>query len=244
MDDGGVLLEDYQVELTRFQKSIAEGKADAVEDESGFVLAEMIREELLTRAALKAGFSLDEDGLNKKMEELAASLGGSEKLSDWIKGNGYTDDQFRRTLRRAMAAAWMRDTITAAVPVSAEQVHVRQVLLLDRTEAEYVENQVRSGVDFATIAGQYDSLTRGDLGWFPRGYLTQAIVEEAAFTLQPGEVSGIIESGIGFHIIQVIEKDPQRPLPPDALLTNQKTALKDWLESTEKNSSIQILVNK
>ncbi len=65
-----------------------------------------------------------------------------------------------------------------------------------------------------TLASEADPVTRGDLGWFPRGYLLQPEVEEAAFSLQPGEVSQVIKSAIGFHLVQVIEKDPARPVDP------------------------------
>ncbi len=45
-------------------------------------------------------------------------------------------------------------------------------------------HQLQAGADFATLAYRYDPLTGGDLGWFPRGVLTQPAVEEAAFSLQ------------------------------------------------------------
>jgi peptidyl-prolyl cis-trans isomerase D len=69
----------------------------------------------------------------------------------------------------------------------------------------------------------------GDLGWFPRGVLVSKEVEDAAFALQPGQVSGVVQSAFGFHIVQVLERDPSRPVDQDTLLTMQKAAVEQWL---------------
>jgi len=93
------------------------------------------------------------------------------------------------------------------------------------------------------LAWEYSPETGGELGWFPRGYLFQPAVEEAAFALQPGQFSGIIETAYGFHIIEVIERDPQRPLSADALLAAQRTVIETWLTDRRAQSAIEIYVN-
>jgi peptidyl-prolyl cis-trans isomerase C len=88
----------------------------------------------------------------------------------------------------------------------------------------------QAGANFATLAFGYDLSTGGDLGWFPRGYLTQPAVEEAAFSLQSGEVSAIIETDFGYHIIQVIERDENKALTSEARQTLGRKALQRWLD--------------
>jgi parvulin-like peptidyl-prolyl isomerase len=156
--------------------------------------------------------------------------------------NLYTEAELHQALRRAVEAAWMRDTIAAGVPETAEQVHARQILLYNSTEANQVYSQLESGNDFADLAATYDPVAEGELGWFPRGYLTQPAVEEAAFALEPGQYSTVIETPLGYHIIQVIEKDPQHSLSPDARLALQQQAVKDWLQTQRSQSTIEILL--
>jgi len=82
----------------------------------------------------------------------------------------------------------------------------------------------------------------GDLGWFPRGMLTQPEVEEAVFAMQVGETSEIIKSSLGYHIINVIERTAEHPLSTEARMMLQETALNDWLAAARTASTIEILV--
>ena len=73
-----------------------------------------------------------------------------------------------------------------------------------------VQERLRQGEDFEELARQYseDSGTAdrgGALGFVERGTLFQSF-EEAAFQLQPGEVSAIVETPVGLHLIQMVEK--------------------------------------
>jgi peptidyl-prolyl cis-trans isomerase SurA len=76
-----------------------------------------------------------------------------------------------------------------------------------RAEADRALAELRAGADFAVVARRYsdDAATRdegGDLGWFRRGQMVRAF-EEAAFALRPGELSGIVETPFGYHILRV-----------------------------------------
>lgn len=230
----------YEGELKRFQS--AGGVVSAGSTAEQTVIQDLIDQVLLAQGAAAKGYSVDDTALSDHINQLSQKLGTQAKLDNWINAQGYTQDEFRYAMRLSMASAWMRDQITSEVPTTAEQAHVRQIFFTDRVEADSILSQVRSGADFATLAEQYDPVTRGDIGWFPRGYLTQPQVEEAAFALQVGAVSEVISSDIGYHILQLIESDPQHALSPDALSVMQRAALKAWLEDQKNSSQIEIHV--
>ena len=132
----------------------------------------------------------------------------------------------------------MRDKIIAAVPSTAEQVHVQQILLYNEGTAQSFLIQLNGGADFDELALEADPITRGDLGWVPRGYLLDARFEEIAFSLAVGQHSDVIATEVGFHILRVLERDPGRPLSPDATLALQELALKKWIEEQRQQADV------
>lgn len=76
-----------------------------------------------------------------------------------------------------------------------------------RARIEEIKRQLAAGADFAELAKQYSedegtASKGGDLGWFQRGQMVKEF-EEAAFALQPGQMSEIVRTQYGFHIIKV-----------------------------------------
>ncbi len=236
----GITLAEYQAELARYQA--ASGK-DPTPEEKLRVLNDLIDQTLFAQAANEKGFTVDEAAYQEHVKRLEDQLGGQPALSAWMAAHGYDEQSFHQAMLRSIAAAWMRDQVIASVPKSAEQVHARQILLYDADTANQVYTQLQAGNDFGNLAKKYDPVTGGDLGWFPRGYLVDPKLDEVAFSLKPNEYSAVIETAAGFHILQVIEQDPQRPLDPQALLILQNQALQKWLEARRTASNIQILVS-
>ena len=242
-----ISLADYQAELTRYQTALrsktatpAPGTNLATEDKQR-VLNDLIDQTLLTQGAAQEGYKTDDAAMQARLDQLAAQAGGVQALSAWERTQGYSEESFRQALMQAMAAAWMRDRIAAGVPQAVEQVHARQILLYNEAEAAQVLSQIEAGTDFASLAEDYDPVAGGDLGWFPKGYLTEPTLEEAAFSLQPGEHSSVIHTRLGYHILEVIERDPQHPLDPEARLALQTQAVEQWLAQRRSQSEIKII---
>ena len=159
-----------------------------------------------------------------------------------MQNNHFTDESLRTALARSIAAAWMRDQIIGNVPQTTEQVHARQILLYNSDAADEVFAQLQAGADFETLSAQFDPLTKGDLDWFPRGYLTVPELDAFIFELEPGEFTPIIETMLGFHIVQVIERDAAHPLNPNTYRAMQAQALEQWLQDRQAQSQIILYV--
>ncbi len=233
-------LSDFQAEMARFRAAEAEvGTKLAPQESATRVLNDMIDRMLLAEAAYREGFRPPSD---ETLWQQAVQEAGSEAaLQQFLQKQGYTRETFLRALRQARAAAWMVQKIAAQVPTQAEQVHARQILVYNEQEAKNILTRLQQGEKFAALATAYDPEGQGDLGWFPRGYLTQTAVEAAAFALKAGQVSGIIKTPLGYHIIQV-EGREIRPLSPDARQKLQMAAVQAWLQQRRKNSTLRILL--
>ena len=235
----GVRLVEFDEEVARYmtaQQALEKTVSSA--DATSAVIEDLVVQLLLAQAARADGFMLDEAALQVRIESLAAQSGGADALSKWQSDHGYTEQTFRSALKRAAEAAWMRDKIVMVVPSTAEQVHIQQILLYNEGTAQSFLTQLNGGADFDELALEADPLTRGDLGWVPRGYLLNEKFEEAAFGLTVGEHSDVIATDVGFHIIRILERDPQRPLSPDAYLALQELALKKWIEEQRQQAAI------
>jgi parvulin-like peptidyl-prolyl isomerase len=235
-----ITIAEYQAELARYKAAqTALGLSFTDEDAGRIVLEDMIAQLLLSQAAREENFEVTESDLQSRMDALASQVGGAEAFNQWVSAHGYDEASFRIALKRSVEAAWMRDNLAAGVPLSMEQIHLRQILTYNEADAQAALQELNAGADFDELASQYDPVTNGELGWVPKGYLLDANADEAVFALQAGEVSGIIATEAGFHIFKAIERS-EHALSPDALLAMQELALQEWIAEQREKSEIVI----
>lgn len=230
VDGRPIRLADYQAEVGRCQA------AQAFSDCPERALRSLIEQAVTAQAAEAAGLSVGDAELDAELDRITQSRGGAEALAAWLDANGYTAEAFRAALRQDLLRARLAGQVTAAVGETAEQVHAQAVLVRDEALARDLLAQLQAGADFATLALAYSldlssRVAGGDLGWFPRGWLTVPEVEQAAFALQPGETSTVVQSALGFHIVRVLERDPARPLSPAAQRALREQAWRAWLDA-------------
>jgi len=111
-------------------------------------------------------------------------------------------------------------------------------------QANDVLQQLKNGADFAALAASLSTdpgskAKGGDLGWFPRGMMDKPF-EEAAFALQPNQLSDVVHGANGYHVIQVLERDPARPLPDNELESLRAKAASDWLDSKHSGPDVKL----
>ena len=233
----------YQNEVLRYRASFAEGETPPTDAEiQTTVLNSLIEQLLLAQQARQSGFTFTDADVQQRIDALLTQLGSGSALTDWMQVNHYDDAEFRYALKLSTEAAWQRDEIINAVPTAVEQVRARQIFAQTQAGAEHALTSLNSGASFDDLAWQYSPETGGELGWFPRGYLLYPDIEAAAFLLAPGEHSGIIQTEIGYHIIQVMERSDAHPLTTDARLSLQTQALAQWLEARRAEAKIELVL--
>jgi peptidyl-prolyl cis-trans isomerase C len=241
VDGEYITIAEFQAELARYKSAqTALGITVSEEEANKAVLEDMIAQFMLSQAGRAANFNLTESDLKSRLDALAESVGGTEALSAWESAHGYDDASFKVALKRSAEAAWMRDKIIADVPTTAEQIHVRQILTYNEEDARAALEELKGGADFDELAAQYDPITLGELGWVPHGYLLDEKADKAVFALQAGAYSDVVATNAGFHIFKALERG-DHPLSPDALLTVQELALKNWVAEQRAKSKIVLV---
>jgi foldase protein PrsA len=209
------------------------------------VLEQMIDQELIRQAAEGMGVSIADSQLESSLQDIIDQSGGREEFDHSLQAMNTTYEDFRQMLLDQLLSEAVYSEVTESISSTAEQAHVRHILVTTRERAEEVLVRLQAGEDFAFLAGEYseDISTRetgGDVGFFPRGVMPPE-VEEVAFSLETGEVSGIVESQFGFHIVQVLERG-EREISVEVFENLRQQDFMQWLEAQRESSTIERFV--
>ena len=123
-----------------------------------------------------------------------------------------------------------------------------------RAEIDAVLKQAKAGADFAKLAEQHSQDTSaaqgGDLNYFPKGQMVPAF-DKVAFELKPGQLSGVVTTQFGYHIIKVTDRKPGRTVPFEEssqqikqFLTEQKKQqhTEGFIDALKKKAKIEVLI--
>ncbi len=249
----GIPMTIYEKQVAQFEAAaLSQGYDPATPEGEAYlrqgrqqVLDELIRQLLIQQAARQAGLTISDEEVEAALQADIKAAGGEEAFEQWLAANQMTREEYREELRRQMLANRMAEQIAAQVPTRTEQVHARHIQVATREEAEALLAQLQAGADFATLARTHslaaDAINGGDLGWFPRGLLMVPEVEEAAFSLAPGQISSVVESAWGFHIVQTLERE-ERDVSSEMREMLRQQAVRRWQEELWQQATIERFV--
>lgn len=227
----------------QFDKALSRSFNPNVADSSALerqVLENLIQQVLIEQAAPSLGISVTDADVEAEMVQLKSLV------TDWnayLNQNGFTEADMLAAQREQLLTRAVLNALVRPYLGDIEQVNARHILVQDLPTAEEVLRRLQAGEDFAALAAQYsiDSTSKergGSLGWFTRNELFQTNLEDIAFTLNAGQMAGPIQTDLGYHIIQVMEK-AARPIEAERLPMLQETVYYRWLEEQEANANIE-----
>jgi|YNPNPStandDraft_1061719.scaffolds.fasta_scaffold00201_10 parvulin-like peptidyl-prolyl isomerase len=252
-----IYLVDYERQVAQYEAAMIargedpsspEGQAQLMQAREQ-ILNWMIERVLVEQAAAQQGITVTDAEIEAAMAQMIQDAGSEEAFQARLEQNGLTQQEMWNELRAELIGQKVIEQVIAAVPETAEHVHARHILVATQQQAEQLLAQIQAGGDFAALARQYsqDESTRdagGDLGFFPRGVLMVPEVEETAFSLQPGQTSGVVQSSFGYHIIQVTERELNYPLSPENLQLLRDRAYQEWSEALWSQAQIERYVGQ
>jgi parvulin-like peptidyl-prolyl isomerase len=164
-----------------------------------------------------AGGQIPDEQLKQVKQQLGQVLiGESRAIGAGVDKQRAVDLQIKLEQSRILAQTYAQEQLAEKMKATDQEVdaYIAQHPELDtkknRSKAEDVLKRARSGEDFAKLAKEFSTDPGskdkgGDLGWFSHGQMVPEF-EQAAFALKPGEISDIVESKFGYHIIKLEER--------------------------------------
>jgi parvulin-like peptidyl-prolyl isomerase len=171
-------------------------------------------------------------GSGELIRKIAEDLGfgvSADEVNSELRSLGLPDDKVYRDIvsSKLLAAKLFQSYFDPKVPTECEQVQVQAMFLESDEAAKEVIGKLKDGDDFAALAKEYslEATTKekgGDLGWLPKdfayvllGDLGDSLLRDVPFDLEPGVLSeptydGSVTKGIGYWLVEVMEKDEQK----------------------------------
>ena len=246
-----IYLDVYQKQVEQTEKALIEqgimaqgevGEAQRAHLRAN-VLQGLIDQVLIEQAAAEMGVVVTDEELEQSLHSVVGEDAAS--LEQWLRMNNMTEEELRAMQRAQLLASKVIAVVSAKVPTVVEQVHARHIFTVDRAKGQALLERLKRGENFAALAQQESedistAANGGDLGWFPRDVaLMPSIVVQTAFALSVGEISPLVQSEAGYHIIKLEARDNARPLTPEMLLYAQQSAFQAWLAERRAQAIIE-----
>ncbi len=231
---------------------------------------QMGERKLFLAEAIKKKISVTPDELNKALNDQYGQGGGEEKFLERLKTNGVAFEYFKKSIQdNVLVQKYLQEDLFKTIAATDAEIQkayaedktasVRHILLLtqgkpDAGKAEIHKKmedilaKVKSGEDFAALAKQYseDPGSKDNGGLIPeefgRGRMVKPF-EDAAFSVPVGQISGIVETTYGFHILKV-EGRKKETLPLDQVKTQLEEQIKQQKKVTAFESHLAKLKEK
>ena len=238
------------------------------------VLEGLIDRELLFQESKKKGIAVNAEAVSDEFQKIQQRYPSKEEFDKLLSEMGLSESDVQKQIGRGMAIQQLIDKeVTEKIKISdeetksfydknpdlfqqPEQVKARHILIKVQADApddqkaearkkiEAVQEKVKKGEDFATLAKTYSEgpsgPSGGDLGYFRRGQMVKPF-EDAAFSLKPNETSEIVETRFGYHLIKVDDKKPAKKMTYAEVKDRLNDHLKKQKADSEADAYIETL---
>lgn len=230
------------------------------------VIEAFITRELIRTHAADRGVKVDSSEIDKYVDQTKSNYDSDDKWNAALKQAGMTEEDYRNEIDLQLKDQKLRDTFaTNEEPSEADELKAAQTYATsydgakrsshilfksdDKSTAQDVLNKINSGeLDFATAAKQYSQdktsgANGGDVGWDKTSKLDEDY-QKALDGLQKGQVSGLVTSQFGIHIIKCTDvynapKEKAADGTEQVKITNLNQIPTEWLSNIKQSLKSQ-----
>ncbi len=222
---------------------------------------ELIVKKLIDNEILKRGITVSEEDMANYKANLLKEIGGEENFKMILKSNNINETQFKEMIANEIQVAKLINALSPIVVTDGEvkkfyndnkaakfthpdMVRASHILIKDEAKAKEVLAKAQApGANFAELAKKYSEDTGsavkgGDLDYFSREQMVKPFAD-AAFSLKPDNISGLVKSEFGYHIIKVVDRRKAGTTPYE----ETKDTIKKYLEDEKKVQVLQKFID-
>ncbi|MFS1512124.1 peptidylprolyl isomerase [Chengkuizengella sp. SCS-71B] len=245
---------------------------------TGALVQQLIDQTLVSQELEKEGLIVTDEelanGIAKEIENFKASFGSEEEVETYLLQYGMSMEDYEKIVADIVPfqleieklfeskidvtdeeiATYYEENLSFYT--EEEQVKASHILVETKEKAESIMQQINDGADFAELAKEHSidpgsGANGGDLGFFGRDMMVPEF-EKAAFNLSVGELSEIVQSEFGFHIIKVTDKkeaetptleEKQEEIKEELINVETSEQYQLWIEEVKEGSEIEVLFN-
>jgi foldase protein PrsA len=195
----------------------------------------LIEEKVVAKEAKKLGIKVEKTEIDAEYDRLAQEQ-GEETLKKEIEDlYGWDLNTFREKIKSALLREKLTEKIATDDEINKDK----------KQKAEEVLAKAKAEEDFAKLAKDYSedpaSATEGgDLGWFAKGAMVEEF-ENVAFSLEKGQISDVVKTQYGYHIIKVTDKKDDQIKASHILIKGADFA--EWLEGKKSEYTTRRFLN-
>ena len=186
----------------------------------------MILREIIYQEAVRKGIVITDEEVDLNLDSIKRQFPSEDAFEKALADANVTMPAWKEETKKNLTAVKLEEMAVAGLKIDDQEIadnyeKVKEKMnkdaikvshILTKTEEEAIEiiKELEEKKDFADLAKRYsqDAFTKdkgGDLGWYGKGELLKE-VEDAAWSLSPGQISAPVKSQYGYHIIQMNEK--------------------------------------
>ncbi len=221
-------------------------------------LEDLIVQEILLQKSEEANIKINEDEVDAEIEKFKETAQSQEAFDKYLEDMNITEEFFKDIYKTGMIISkYFEQTVIVPDNEAKEfyeehkdlfdQVRARHILVDTAEEAMNILKQLDEGADFIELAKEKSTCPSaqngGDLGYFKRGEMVKEF-EKMAFILGVGEVSSVVKTEFGYHLIKVEDKKVTFDDNRDAVIESIKNMkFEEMLNNFRQEADVEILID-
>lgn len=257
---------EYSIEANLVQKNLGEGILDQVGPDGELykdslknsILSKLIIEKIILQDAKKNNTEVTDEEIDTNINDIKESMGGEEKLNEFIEDSKIDKDYFRSYIKKQLLTQKHKENFMGSIDLNDKEIEAffdenkedliilkaRHILVDTEEQGKEILGKLKNGEDFKKLAiensrDKSSPLAGGEAGYFSRGYYPKKF-DKVVFELKEGELSSIIHSEIGYHIVELQErKDTFKALKSELTPYIKENKYKEHIEKLQDKAKIK-----